>query len=175
MKISLALALALTLVSVRIAHSEEGEAARRIDTASQKVMQHWVGDWTGGVAGAADAVVPHMSSVPDHAKVQWTLDNFFLKGMNLDKNNKAVGVWLMRHNAKTDQYQVWFFNSKGDVSQWNGSWDDEKQTMTWKTRGDESGITGSGHTSFANNRQQWEMDVIKDGKTERSSGSLTRK
>jgi hypothetical protein len=177
MKITLALSFVVLLIStqISISHAQVVTSDRAADDTSRKVMQHWVGNWTGGVASAADTTVPHIATVPDHAEVEWTLDNHFLHGTNLDKENKPVGIWLMRYNPKTDKYQVSFFTSQGDVSVWNGAWDEKKQTMTWETRDAEMRVTGSGHTTFANHRQEWTMSITKDGKTEKSSGSLTHK
>jgi hypothetical protein len=170
MKTSLALILSLALTHV--AHAQG--AAASPDEASRNVMQHWSGNWTGGVAGASDVVVPHIATVPDHAKVEWTLGNHYLQGVNFDKDNKPVGVWLMRYNPKSKKYQVWFFSSQGDASLWNGTWDEARQTMTWETRDDEAGVKGTGHTTIKGNQQDWTMSVTKDGKTQESSGSLTR-
>jgi hypothetical protein len=174
MKRSLAVALLYILTSAQFAHAQPATKAPAADKASQKVMRHWVGNWTGGVAGAAESVVPHIGTTPDHAKVEWTLDQHFLQGANLDKDNKPVAIWLMRHDPNTGKYQVWFFTSKADVSVWNGTWDESNQTMNWETGDTESGVKGSGHTTFAGNRQNWTMSVTRDGKTQESSGSLTR-
>lgn len=175
MRMTLTTTLIFVLVSCQHVRAQVVTVDQAAEEASRKVMQHWVGNWTGGVAGAADTVVPHIAAVPDHAKVEWTLDHHFLHGTNLDKDNKPVGIWLMRHIPRTDKYAVYFFTSKGGVSEWIGTWDERKQTMTWETRVADFGIIrGSGHTTFANNRQEWTMEVTKDGKTEKSSGSLTR-
>jgi hypothetical protein len=175
MKNLLVLSLVVLLASTRFGHAQVAQADRAAGETSQKVMQHWEGEWTGGVAGAADVAVPHIATVPDRAEVMWTLDNRFLHGTNLDKENKPVGIWLMRYNPKTYKYQVWFFTSQGNVSLWNGAWDEAKQTMTWETRDAEMRVSGSGYTTFVDNRQDWMMSVTKNGKAEKSSGSLTRR
>jgi hypothetical protein len=112
MKTSIAVALIGSLVIGFAVRSQEAISARAADDGSRKVLQHWVGDWTGGVAGAANVTVPHMAHVPDHAKVAWTLDEQFLQGTNMDKDGKPVGVWLMRYNPSSKKYQVWFFTSQ---------------------------------------------------------------
>jgi hypothetical protein len=174
MKTPLAIALLMTLVSIRTTLSQQATSPVN-DEASRRVMEHWVGEWSGGVAGAADVAVPHIAATPDHAKVEWTLDNHFLRGTNLAKGDKPVGIWLMRYSPKTRKYQVWFFTSKGDATVWDGTWDVAKQTMSWKTTNPETGATGSGHTRFVDNRQEWKMSVTQNGKTGESSGSLRRK
>src|SRR5262245_15557403 len=174
MQKSLALTLLTTLFSIQRALAQQPTPAAT-DEASRRVMEHWVGEWSGGVAGAADAVVPHIAATPDHAKVAWTLDNHFLRGTNFAKGDQPVGEWLMRYSPKSRKYQVWFFSAKGDASVWDGTWDDAKQTMNWKTTNAETGATGSGHTKFADGKQEWMLSVTQDGKTTQGSGSLKRK
>jgi hypothetical protein len=174
MKMPLTIALLLTLVSIQTTHAQQTTTAAP-DQASRRVMEHWVGEWSGGVAGAADVATPHIAATPDHAKVEWTLDNRFLRGTNFARGDKQVGIWLMRYSPKTQKYKVWFFTSQGDATVWDGTWDNAKQTMNWKTTNPETGATGSGHTRFVDNRQEWKMSITQDGKTAESSGSLRRK
>ena len=115
MRKMVAIAPLMMLLSIETAHSQQAASAGT-DEASRRVMEHWVGEWTGGVAGAADAAVPHIAATPDHAKVEWTLDNHFLRGTNYAKGDKSVGEWLMRYSPKSRKYQVWFFSAKGDAS-----------------------------------------------------------
>src|SRR5688572_28089035 len=111
MKTFLTLALLVLVILVfvtRSALADEAAAGRGPDEVSRKVMQRWVGDWSGGVAGASNVILPHIANAPDSAKVEWTLDNHFLQGTNLDENGKPVGVWMMRYNPSTKKYQVFF-------------------------------------------------------------------
>jgi hypothetical protein len=174
MKNSLRLALLMMSILVPCALAQQATSPAA-DSASRRVMEHWVGEWSGGVAGAADAVVPHIGATPDHATVEWTLDNHFLRGTNFAKGDKPVGIWLMRYSPKTSKYQVWYFSAQGDATVWDGAWDDAKQTMNWKTTNPETGATGTGHTRFVDNRQEWMLSVTQDGKTTQESGSLRRK
>ena len=172
---SLVFAVLILLLGSPALHSQAPAAAGSEERSGRDVMQHWVGDWTGGVAGAADTKVPHFAHTPDHANAVWTLDEHFVQGTNFNKDGQAVGVWLMRHDPASQKFQVWFFDAQGGVSAWNGTWDRSKQTMTWETRDAESQTTGSGETRFVDGRQEWTMTVRKDGTSEESSGSLTRK
>lgn len=174
MKKSFPIVPVLMLLSIPSAFAQQAASAGT-DEAARRVMEHWVGEWSGGVAGDSDAAVPHIAATPDRAKVAWTLDNHFLRGTNFVKGDNPVGEWLMRYSTKTRKYQVWFFSAKGDASVWDGTWDDAKQTMNWKTSNPETGATGSGHTTFAEGKQEWMLSVTQDGKTTQGSGSLKRK
>ena len=169
----LSFAMLMMLLSSQLTFGQQ-PVSPATDEASRRVMERWVGDWSGGVAGAADAVVPHIAATPDHAKVEWTLDNRFLRGTNFAKGDAPVGIWLMRYSPKSRKYQVWFFTSQGDATVWDGTWDDARETMSWKTTNAETGATGTGHTRFVDNRQEWTMSVTQDGRTTESSGSLRR-
>lgn len=145
------------------------------DEASHQVMDHWVGDWKGGVAGAPKGSLAHIAATPDHAQVVWTLDNHFLQGINSDASGKPVGVWMMHFNPKTSKYQVWFFNSQGGVSLWSGTWSEPDSTMTWEAHDNATGAIGAGHTKFADGKQEWELKFTEDGKVVVDGGSLTKK
>ena len=84
------------------------------DEASHKVMDHWVGHWTGGVAGAN---TQDRTATPDHADAAWTLDDNFVKGTNSTAAGKPIGIWLMHHDSKSGKYKVWFFSARGRVGE----------------------------------------------------------
>ena len=133
------------------------------------------GRLVGRRGGAADAAVPHIAATPDHAKVEWTLDNHFLRGTKFAKGDQPVGMWLMHTHQKRENTRCGSFQHRATPAVWDGTWDDAKQTMNWKTTNPETGATGTGHTTFADGRQEWMLSVTQDGKTTQGSGSLRRK
>lgn len=138
------------------------------------VLEHWVGDWTGGVAGAAKGTLQHMAATPDHADVKWTLDNKFVQGVNLDAEGKPVGIWMMRYDGGSDSYQVIFFLSSGTVSVWTGEWDEATLTMSWDALDNDSGIVGAGTTTFSDGTQTWTLTYPSEGEEINQSGTLTK-
>ena len=142
------------------------------DDTSHAVMERWIGQWTGGVAGAAPS---HFVATPDHAEVVWTLDGHFLQGTNFDAAGKPVGVWMMHYEPNFNEYLVYFFTANNSVCIWKGVWSEVDTTMTWQGALITTDTTLSGFTKFADDKQTWELDVEQDGKITKSTGSLQKK
>lgn len=147
-------------------------ASARADEASHKVMDHWVGHWTGGVAGANTEGV---AATPDHADAAWTLDEHFVQGTNSTADGKPIGIWILRHDSKTGKYKVWFFSARGGVGEWIGTWSDKDNKMTWDGADFPSGAHLTGYTQFTGNRQEWKLELENADKVTTDSGSLERK
>jgi hypothetical protein len=142
------------------------------DEASHKVMDRWVGHWTGGVAGANTEGV---AATPDHADAAWTLDDNFVQGTNSTAAGKPIGVWLLHHDSKSGKFKVWFFSARGGVGEWTGTWNDADNKMTWEGTDSPSGAKLTGYTKIAGNHQEWNLQVDNAGKVTTDSGSLERK
>ena len=142
------------------------------DETSHAVMEHWVGKWTGGIAGAAPG---HFTATPDHAEVVWTLDDNSVQGTNFDAAGKPVGVWMMHYEPNYDEYLVYFFTANNSISIWKGTWSEAESMMTWQGALITTDTTLSGYTKFAGDKQTWELKVEKDGKVTTDTGSLQKK
>jgi hypothetical protein len=142
--------------------------------APQDVLKHWVGAWTGGVAGGSADAPTHFAATPDHAAAAWSLDNHFVQGTNADAAGNTVGVWMMRFDSATARYQVYFFTSNGSVSLWNGTWAEADSTMTWEARVDNGDVGLTGTTAFDGATQEWTLQALQDGKVVTRQGTLMR-
>lgn len=79
---------------------------------------------------------PGMSSTEsDHftetRTVEWILDRqFLLETIHSDKHKTRTLYGYDKNKEKV--YRKWSFDNKGATSDWSGTWDAEKKSMTWK-------------------------------------------
>jgi hypothetical protein len=81
---------------------------------------------------------------------------------------------MMRYDDGTETYQVIFFLASGSVSVWTGDWDEVTATMTWDAQDNDSGVIGTGTTTFVGNTQTWTLTYPEDNEDVSQSGTLTR-
>jgi hypothetical protein len=159
----------LRFLSVCIVAAFAGTAAA--DQASHDVLSHWIGEWTGGVAGAANEIVQS----PTQCEAHWALDNHYVQGTNSDATGKPLGIWMLRHDDRSGKFQVWYFAGDG-VHQWDGTWSAADTTMNWSGDDGPTGAKVSGYTRFeGHDKQSWQLNFDKDGKVTTDTGSLQRK
>jgi hypothetical protein len=139
------------------------------DEKSHAVMEHWVGDWSGNVAGAAET-----EDTPAHVVAEWMLDDKFIHAVNVDEDGDPVGIWLMHFDEKIGKYHVWYFTAALGASQWTGIWSDADKTMTWTGQSPDGTWRLAGYTKFVDNKQEWKLDITENGKTRTDTGSLER-
>jgi hypothetical protein len=144
------------------------------DDTSHEVLAHWVGHWTGGVAGA-ESKPDGFVGKPNLADAQWTLDNKYVQGTNSDASGKPIGVWMLHYDDHSGKYEVWYFTAASGVRHWYGVWSDADSTMTWTGDDAEAGAKLAGYTRFDGDEQSWKLSFEKDGKVTTDTGSLHKK
>jgi hypothetical protein len=138
-----------------------------------EVLGHWIGTWTGGVAGGESGTDGFIGK-PNKAVAEWALDEKFVQGTNSDSSGKPVGIWMLGHNAKAGKYEVWYFTANSGVLHWYGSWSGDDHTMTWTGDDSPGGAKLSGFTRFDGDKQNWELKFEQDGRVTTDTGALEK-
>jgi hypothetical protein len=64
-------------------------------------------------------------------KCEWTVDGRVLQGKGSDSlPTEFMGLWTF--DGTKHVYRTWFFNSRGDIVEWSGKWDDTAKSFLFK-------------------------------------------
>ena len=152
------------------------------DVPELKVLNHYVGRWTGELTTKPVGTVPGGTS-KGSSQSEWVHDGRFVRQTwTLDGGPtfpKMSGSTMMTYDPGRKTYRGWTFFSNGHTSESTGTWDARTRTMTWSARDAHTGLTTTTTATFTadGTTEQWTI-VEKDraGKVVGdTSGTNTRK
>ena len=129
-------------------------------SANLNALYRWIGTWKShiNVKPAAWSLQPQKLS--GTSKSVPILGGHFQQ--TYSRTSKHETREIHRHDAKSNQYHKWIFNSNGDTSFWTGTWDKKSSTMTWKYVDFGGGIKGSIVDRFINDGNYQSTLFLKD-------------
>jgi hypothetical protein len=169
------LVFALSFV-VSLIVTAKAAAQVKPDSPEWKVMNRWVGAWTGETSGEENVLIPHARHLRGDYTAEWVLDGAFVYGRNGDDTGKTAATWMMNYDPVRKAYRLWYFDVNG-ASEWSGQWDEATNTMTWTSVAAQTGVSASDKTRFIDDdHQEWNMQIQdKDGTMKKIGGKLSRK
>ncbi len=122
---TLCLALGLLLASTCFAADDPADGG--------DVLGRRVGTWDNATTIKPGVWVPDGSKTTAVETIRWVLDKNFIEGSNrgTGDGNSLTTTHLMRYDAETKTFHMWYFASDGSFPQaeTSGKWDAAKQTL----------------------------------------------
>ena len=129
-------------------------------SANAKILNQWLGAWKSQTALKPAAWSPTSQKLSGASKSVWILDGHFQQTSS--RSGKHETREIHRYDAGSRKYHKWTFNSDGSHSFWNGDWDEESSTMTWKYVDFGAGIQGQIVDRFTTDGKYESTVVLKD-------------
>lgn len=125
-----------------------------------KVLNRWLGVWKSHVEIKPSEWVREAMAFSSNSTVEWILNGRFLQisAQAGDYETREI----QRYDADSGKYHRWTFDSDGDVSFWEGVWDEKSATMTWKYVDFGIGIDGKIIDRFAGDGKIESTLLMKD-------------
>jgi hypothetical protein len=104
-----------------------------------KVLNRFLGTWDTDMVAKQAAWTPKEVKSKGVSTFEWMLDGRFMSSKSKSgEPDKIESFQLMTYHPGEKKYFLWFFDSNGAVSEANGTWDADNQTLTWKSEIDEN-------------------------------------
>lgn len=100
------------------------------------ILAHYLGQWEVEATISSGRNLEHEQVLVGETKVKWILGGRFLQQLTTvsfesDPDKLISLTVLMTWDEKAGHYRSWTFTSLGTVSESEGAWDADSQTMTW--------------------------------------------
>lgn len=131
------------------------------ETPEAKVLGQWVGTWKTEFVSKPAEWNPKEVTSTGRITCQWILGGKFVEesGSSLGEGTEHRVMWGYDPQRKT--YRYWFFDSHGNITESQGTWDAMTNTMTSKSEAG-PGLTGTSTHRFHNaDSYEWTY-VVKD-------------
>jgi hypothetical protein len=142
-----------------------------------KVLEKFVGTWNIESLAKPTEAVPRETRSKGVLTSEWTLDGWFLRSTSKTEPGSISVMQLISYNSGRKEYYTWLFDSMGFISEMEGQWDEDTDTLTWKAEPAEN-VTTTQKIHFVNKDTiEWTLITKdKDGKIYLNvSGKMTRK
>ena len=149
----------VTLAVLLLAAALNADAAPR-QPREAKVLNRWLGVWKSRVEIKPSEWMREAMEFTSNSTVEWMLNGRFLQISTQAVDYEAREI--RRYDAESGKYHMWVFDSEGDVSFWEGVWDEKSATMTWKFVDFGVGIDGKIIDRFAGDGKIESTLLMKD-------------
>jgi len=113
----------------------EKPAKDKTDTepsAELKLLYKFVGNWQGSMIVHKTKQNPNEIRGTDMLSCVRVLGGRFTMNKTVASDGRT-GLHLTTYDMQRKCYRIWFFDSNGFVSEFQGKWDDETKIFTWRS------------------------------------------
>ena len=152
--------------------AKDGPAAE--PSAELKLLYKFVGNWQGSMIVHKTKQNPNEIRSTDMLSCVRVLGGRFTMNKTVASDGRT-GLHLTTYDMQRKCYRIWFFDSNGFVSEFQGKWDDETNIFTWRST-DKENTTVTRSWYADDNTAKWNSEA-KDPDGEvmfRMEGKFTR-
>ena len=138
--------------------SAQGAAA----SPEQKVLDQFVGKWDETYEVAKTDFTPEARKGTAKVDYRSVLGGKFVQ-QDAEHSDGASAMLMYTYDEQESQYRGWWFSSMGLTSEYEGEWDADSKTMTWRTV-EGSPVASTIVKKFVDGDHiEWEVTVKGDG------------
>lgn len=100
-----------------------------------QVLERRIGTWNTEQTIQPRGWVPDGSKSTGTETVEWTLDKKFIQSKHKQQPGNKEALSIVGFDSRSNVFRTWFFDSSGNLprSEFTGLWDEQTQTLTFKS------------------------------------------
>ena len=132
--------IVVTALAVGAVAAEQAAPAKPAEPSAElKVLYRFVGNWRGETKVHETRWTPREIRGTNTTSCTPVLGGRFTLNRTRTSNGES-SLTLATYDVHRKVYRLWWFSSTGEPGEWQGKWDAETKTMTWRSE-DDDGVT----------------------------------
>lgn len=132
-----------------------------LDSAEQKILDHFVGNWRTTYKSCKSEWAPYEKSGTADLVTGRAVGGRFIQEKS-EHSDKTSGTSILTYDDQRKCYRSWWFSSSGQMSESLGQWDAATSTMIWTALKDDLTST-TRHHFLDDDNAQWSV-AVKDSR-----------